>query len=325
MESTNGLKAKLFSILKIEEKKTRVAQIEKEMSQPNFWDNREKATVATQELSYLNDILKRFEQAESHEQLLALEKESLLAGKYDNKNAILSLHAGAGGTEAQDWAQMLLRMYMRFAQGKGWSYEILDQSSGEEAGIKSATMEVKGINAFGYLKSESGVHRLVRISPFDADKARHTSFAIVDVIPELDEALHTLNEKDIRVDVFKASGHGGQGVNTTDSAVRLTHLPTGIVVSVQNERSQLQNKAVAMKILASRLQSLEEAKQKDETARLRGQHLPVEWGSQIRSYVLQPYQQVKDHRTGYTSSNPNAVLNGDISVFIDAYLQQEAT
>ncbi len=325
MESTRELKEKLFSTLGIESKKARVAQIEKEIAQPNFWENREKATAITQELSHLNDILKLFAQAESYEQLLALEKESLLSDKHDSKNAIVSLHAGAGGTEAQDWAQMLLRMYVRFAQKKGWLCNIVEQSPGEEAGIKSATLEVKGVNAFGYLKAENGVHRLVRISPFDADKARHTSFALVDVIPELGEALGKIEEKDIRVDVYKASGHGGQGVNTTDSAVRLTHKPSGIVVSVQNERSQLQNKAVAMKILASRLQSLEEAKQKDEKARLRGQHLPVEWGSQIRSYVLQPYQQVKDHRTDYTSSNPTAVLDGDLDAFINAYLQKEAT
>jgi len=315
-------KDKLHKILKIEEKKADVALIQKQMSEANFWDDREKATESSQKLSALNDIISRFEVASTDEEISALEKEGLLSGEYDSKNAIVAFHAGAGGTEAQDWAQMLERMYLRHAEKRGWKTSILHESFGEEVGIKSATIEIKGHNAFGYLKGEAGVHRLVRISPYDADKARHTSFALVEVIPEMDEVEDIdIDEKEIRIDVFKASGHGGQGVNTTDSAVRITHLPTGIVVSVQNERSQLQNREMALKILKSRLKQRQLESRRNETNELRGEFQPVEWGSQIRSYVLQPYQQVKDHRTEYTSVNPTTVLGGDINKFIDAYLE----
>ncbi len=315
-------KEKLSKILKIEDKKAEVASIQQQMSEPRFWDNREKATELSQKLSALNDIISRFDSASTAEDLSQLEKEGLLSGEYDSKNAIIAFHAGAGGTEAQDWAQMLERMYLRFAEKRGWKSVILHESQGEEAGIKSATIEIKGHNAFGYLKGEAGVHRLVRISPYDADKARHTSFALVEVIPEMDEVEDIdIDDKDIRVDVFKASGHGGQGVNTTDSAVRITHLPTNIVVSVQNERSQLQNREMALKILKSRLKQRQLESRRTETNELRGEFQPVEWGSQIRSYVLQPYQQVKDHRTECTSVNPTAVLGGDINKFIDGYLE----
>lgn len=320
--NTEERKNKLSKILKIEEKKAEVASIQKQMSEPRFWDNREKATELSQKLSALNDIISRFDSASTAEDLSQLEKEGLLSGEYDSKNAIIAFHAGAGGTEAQDWAQMLERMYLRFAEKRGWKATILHESQGEEVGIKSATIEIKGHNAFGYLKGEAGVHRLVRISPYDADKARHTSFALVEVIPEMDEVEDIeIDDKDIRVDVFKASGHGGQGVNTTDSAVRITHLPTNIVVSVQNERSQLQNREMALKILKSRLKQRQLESKRNKTNELRGEFQPVEWGSQIRSYVLQPYQQVKDHRTECTSVNPTAVLGGDINKFIDAYLE----
>lgn len=316
-------KSKLSKILKIEEKKAEVASIQQQMSEPRFWDNREKATELSQKLSALNDIISRFDSASTTEDLSQLEKEGLLSGEYDSKNAIIAFHAGAGGTEAQDWAQMLERMYLRFAEKRGWKATILHESKGEEVGIKSATIEIKGHNAFGYLKGEAGVHRLVRISPYDADKARHTSFALVEVIPEMDEVEDIeIDDKEIRVDVFKASGHGGQGVNTTDSAVRITHLPTNIVVSVQNERSQLQNREMALKILKSRLKQRQLESKRNETNELRGEFQPVEWGSQIRSYVLQPYQQVKDHRTECVSSNPSDVLNGNIDKFVDSYLEK---
>jgi len=314
-------KEKLSKVLKIEEKRAEASNIESLMASPDFWVDREKATNLSQKLSELNQIIKKFDKASSEEEISSLEKEGLLSGEYDDKNAIVSFHAGAGGTEAQDWAQMLERMYLRYAEKRGWQTAILDESRGEEAGIKSATVEIKGHNAYGYLKGEAGVHRLVRISPFDADKARHTSFALVDIIPEMDEIGDIeIDDKDLRIDVFKSSGHGGQSVNTTDSAVRITHNPTGIVVSVQNERSQLQNKNKAMQILKSRLHQIKAKERAGETERLRGDLMPVEWGSQIRSYVLQPYQQVKDHRTGFTSVNPDKVLSGDLDGFIDSYL-----
>lgn len=317
-------KEKLAKVLKIEEKRAEASNIESLMASPDFWVDREKATNLSQKLSELNQTIKKFDNASTEEEISSLEKEGLLSGEYDDKNAIVSFHAGAGGTEAQDWAQMLERMYLRYAEKRGWQTAILDESRGEEAGIKSVTVEIKGHNAYGYLKGEAGVHRLVRISPFDADKARHTSFALVDIIPEMDEIGDIeIDDKDLRIDVFKSSGHGGQSVNTTDSAVRITHNPTGIVVSVQNERSQLQNKNKAMQILKSRLYQLKTKERAGETERLRGDLMPVEWGSQIRSYVLQPYQQVKDHRTGFTSVNPTAVLNGELDDFINSYLNSK--
>lgn len=259
--------------------------------------------------------------SEIEEKVEGLEFKRMLGGDDDQKNAIVSINAGAGGTEAQDWAEMLLRMYVRYGERSRYEVEMLDYQPGEEAGIKSATFFVKGSYAYGYLKSESGVHRLVRISPFDANKRRHTSFASVFVSPEIDEDIQVeIDEKDLRVDTFRAGGKGGQHVNKTDSAVRITHLPTGIVVSCQNERSQHQNRAVAMKVLRARLYELEKEKQREKLEELHSTKKDIAWGSQIRSYVLHPYRMIKDHRTGYETGNVEPVLDGDLSEFIEAYL-----
>ena len=262
------------------------------------------------------------------EELLALElqlgqMEFLLAfsGPYDDRTAILAVHAGAGGTESQDWAQMLLRMYLRWAESQGYKTQILDMSPGDEAGIKSAMVEVAGQWAYGYLRAERGVHRLVRLSPFDASHARHTSFALVEVLPEAaQETELIIGPDDLRVDVYHASGHGGQNVQKTSTAIRITHLPSGIVVTCQNERSQLQNKESAMKVLRARLVERELKRRAEEQAQLKGQHIPAEWGNQIRSYVLHPYKMVKDHRTGYETSDPDAVLDGQLNPLLQAYL-----
>jgi len=316
-------KEELEKLLKIDEKRMQMAQIQTEMNNPVFWADMEKSRIKTQEMANLQKAIDEFEQAESPVALHQLEIKALLSDKYDENNALLSLHAGAGGTEAQDWAEMLLRMFERFAERRGFKSEILEISPGEEAGIKSATLKISGPYAFGYLKSEAGVHRLVRLSPYDADKARHTSFALVEVIPEIAPDEETkIEEKDLRVDVYRSAGHGGQSVNTTDSAVRLTHLPTKIVVTCQNERSQLQNKATALKILQSKLLALKLKEQKEEEAKLRGEHLSAGWSNQIRSYVLHPYKQVKDHRTEITSTNPEDVLGGNLDQFIEGYLKQ---
>ncbi len=251
-----------------------------------------------------------------------MEFELLFTGEYDERNAILAVHAGAGGTESQDWAEMLLRMYLRWAERRGHQADVLEVSYGEEAGVKSATIEVKGGYAYGWLKSERGVHRLVRLSPFDADHARHTSFALIEVLPEAEEEVEVeINPEDLRIETFRASGPGGQNVQKTSSAVRITHLATGTVVVCQNERSQLQNKETAMRILRSRLLDLELARRAQEQARLKGEHIAAAWGNQIRSYVLHPYKMVKDHRTGYETSDAAAVLDGDLDGFISAYLK----
>ncbi len=253
------------------------------------------------------------------------ELQRLLGGKHDISNAIVTIHPGAGGTEAQDWADMLLRMYLRWCERHGFKVQMLDLLPGEEAGIKSATFLVQGEFAYGHLKSEAGVHRLVRISPFDASGRRHTSFASVFVVPELDESIEIdVDEKDLRIDTYRASGAGGQHVNKTSSAVRITHIPTGIVVQCQNERSQHKNKAIALKILKGRLYQLEKAKREEEKQKLHDQKKEIGFGSQIRSYVLHPYQMVKDHRTGIETGNVNDVLDGNIDKFIEAYLQEEA-
>ncbi len=256
-----------------------------------------------------------------------LEKRSftaMLSGKYDHDSAILALHAGAGGTDSQDWAAMLERMYLRWAEKRGYKAEILDITEGEEAGIKSVTIEVGGEYAFGYLRSEKGVHRLVRLSPFDAAHRRHTSFALVEVLPQvaMDEAEIEIDPGDIKVDVYRSSGAGGQNVQKNATAVRITHIPTGMVVTCQNERSQTQNREFAMRILRARLLELKQAEKEEERAVLRGEYTKAEWGSQIRSYVLHPYQMVKDHRTDHESGNTQAILDGDLDEFMEDYLRQ---
>jgi peptide chain release factor 2 len=269
------------------------------------------------------------ELSEKVEQLQQLvdkaEFEMLLSGKHDSSNAILTIHSGSGGTESQDWASMLYRMYARYIEKKGFSSQIIEYQSGDEAGIKSVTVLVSGDYAFGYLKAETGVHRLVRISPFDANQRRHTSFASVLAVPEVDDDIEIeIAEKDLRIDTYRASGAGGQHVNTTDSAVRITHLPTGVVVCCQNERSQIKNREVAMKVLKSRLYELELEKQKKAQDDLAGEKKEISWGSQIRSYVLHPYRMIKDHRTNYEVGNVDAVLDGELDGFIRAYLTMEA-
>jgi len=260
------------------------------------------------------------------DRLADLEVRVLLSGEHDSRDAIVTVHAGAGGTDSADWAEMLLRMLLRWAERQKFTVDLHDRQEGDEAGIRSATFTVHGARAYGLLQGERGVHRLVRISPFDAQARRHTAFASVDVVPVMDEVddVIVIPDDDLRVDVYRSSGPGGQGVNTTDSAVRLTHLPTNIVVSCQNERSQLQNKATAMALLKSKLAELEREKREAELAAVRGEQRDVAWGSQIRSYVLHPYQMVKDHRTGQETGNTSAVLDGDIDAFLTAYLQWKA-
>jgi len=263
--------------------------------------------------SELTKLTSRFEQ---------LESQQLFTGDYDNRNAMLALHAGAGGTESQDWANMLLRMYLRWAERHGYEAEALDVSTGEEAGIKNAIVEIKGEDAFGYLKGEHGVHRLVRLSPFDADHARHTSFALVEVLPEAEETVDLkINPEDLRIDTFRSSGPGGQHMQKTSSAVRITHVPTGLVATCQGQRSQHQNKEAALKVLYSRLLELDRKQKEEERAKLKGERVEAAWGNQIRSYVLHPYKMVKDHRTDYEVHDAEAVLDGELDGFITAYLR----
>jgi len=276
--------------------------------------------TSEEDTSLKAEIQSEIEKLESR--LDEMEFQRAFSGQYDARSAILSIHAGAGGTESQDWAEMLLRMYLRWAERRGYESKILDTSYGEEAGIKNAVVEVNGKYACGYLKSEHGVHRLVRLSPFDADHARHTSFALVEVMPEAETGVDVkMGPDDLRVDVFRSSGPGGQHMQKTSSAVRLTHLPSGLVVTCQSERSQHQNKETALKILESRLLELELAKQAEERAKLKGKRVSAGWGNQIRSYVLHPYKMVKDHRTNYQTSDPDAVLNGELDELIVAYLR----
>jgi len=257
-------------------------------------------------------------------QLDKLELSLALSGEYDRRDAILAIHSGAGGTDSQDWAEMLLRMYLRWAEGHGYQARVLDMTAGEEAGIKSAMVEVAGRDAYGYLRAERGVHRLVRLSPFDFAHARHTSFALVEVLPEVEDVAEvTIDPDDLRIDVFRASGHGGQNVQKNATAIRITHIPSGTVVSCQNERSQYRNKDIAMKVLQARLLERELERQTEEKARLKGEHVSAAWGNQIRSYVLHPYKMVKDHRTGYETSDAEAVLDGELDELLRAY--QKAT
>lgn len=317
-------KQDLSKLLKIDEKKRLVLEIQEKMGEPNFWQNREQAEELTKKLNMLNNIITKFESATSETEINELEKQTLLNGPYDENNALLSIYSGAGGTEAQDWAQMLLKMYQRWAQNNGYDFKLLDVSKGEEAGIKSASVIISGIYAYGWLKSESGVHRLVRLSPFDADHARHTSFALVEIIPQFHEAKEIkIDPKDIKIDVYRAGGHGGQGVNTTDSAVRITHLSSGIVVTCQNERSQIQNRETALKILQTRLYRLKLQQEAEKKQEIRGELMSPEWGSQIRSYVLHPYKLVKDHRTNFESADPDKVLSGDLNRFMEEYLKNQ--
>ncbi len=336
-------------------KAAEIGKLEKESIAPDFWDAPEVAQKKMQRLSDLkqevelwNDLETRVadltdlleladaaddqaiadeiagEVDEIEQQIDRLEYRLLLSGEYDDHDAILAIHAGAGGTESQDWAQMLLRMYLRWAQSQGFGTEMIDQTEGEEAGIKSVTVEISGRHAYGYLKAERGVHRLVRISPFDASNRRHTSFALVEVMPLIDDDIEIeINPNDLRMDTYRASGAGGQHVNKTSSAVRIVHEPTGIVVQCQNERSQLQNREMAMRILRARLLELEIEKREEEQARLKGEHVDAGWGNQIRSYVLHPYHMVKDHRTGYETGKTEAVLDGDLEPFIMAYLKSQ--
>jgi peptide chain release factor 2 len=290
------------------------------------WREVEKRVAEVAELVSLEDSSLEAEIESEVEKLAArldeMELEAAFSGDYDARNAILSIHAGAGGTESQDWAQMLMRMYLRWAERRGYQAEVLDVSPGEEAGIKSVVIGVNGDYANGYLRSEHGVHRLVRLSPFDADHARHTSFALVEVMPEAEADVDVrIEPDDLRVDVFRSSGPGGQHMQKTSSAVRLTHLPSGLTVSCQSERSQHQNKEIALKILRSRLLELELERRAEERAKLKGKRITAGWGNQIRSYVLHPYKMVKDHRTDYQTGDTDAVLDGELDGFITAYLR----
>ncbi len=324
------------------------------MTSPDFWDDNEEATRISKKVDEIKNKLNVLEvlkedideievylelaDEEGEEGLLEqvdrkienlknrldrLELKTRMNGDYDKNNAILSIHPGAGGTESQDWAEMILRMYDRWAQNQDFEVKTIDFQSGDEAGVKRVTVLIKGEYAFGYLKGESGVHRLVRISPFDSSGRRHTSFASVDVLPEVEDDLDVdINEQDINMETFRASGAGGQHVNTTDSAVRITHQPTGVVVQCQNERSQHKNKQLAMKILKTRLMELKKEAQAEKIDELRGEHKEIAWGSQIRSYVFHPYNKIKDHRTGFEEGNTEKVMDGYLNEFIDAYLKE---
>jgi len=298
---------------KISDLKKRITKIQEQMASPEFWQNRSKAQEKIDEYNQLKNLLENLEK-----------KPKYFSSDLDQKNAIVMISAGTGGTEACDWAQMLLKMYLKFAERKKFQTRIAEYNQAQEAGIKNAVLEISGPYAYGYFKTEQGVHRLVRISPFDADKARHTSFALVEVIPEIsDKIVDEIPEKDLKIEVFRSSGHGGQSVNTTDSAVRITHIPTNITASCQNERSQFQNKEMALKILKAKLYSQMQAQHTKDIEKLKSGIIGAQWGSQIRSYVLQPYQMVKDHRTNYKESNAEKVLNGEIDSFIEKVLEKE--
>ncbi|WP_202796008.1 peptide chain release factor 2 [Opitutus terrae] len=346
----------LWRFLDCEQKQREIEALEAEMGAPTFWDSNERAQKHIAKLNGLKkavlpvvafhkkvedlDVMVELVEAASEgeresyaqeldsnvtamvEELDALEIASFLTGQFDRNNAILSIQSGAGGTESNDWADMLFRMYNRWAERRGFSIEVQDVQAGDQAGITKATLLIKGENAYGYAKAERGVHRLVRISPFDANKRRHTSFCAVDVVAEITEDVDVeINENDLRIDVYRSSGKGGQGVNTTDSAVRITHLSSGIVVVCQNERSQLKNKAAAMNVLKARLYEKKQDEQRAEMDKFYGEKGEIGWGAQIRSYVLQPYQMVKDLRTGVSTSDTQGVLDGDLDRFVNAWLR----
>lgn len=341
-----------FATLKIERLEEHKQKLEAELAKPDAWSDAEAAQAKAQQLSKLTQQITPWRElaakvddargllelgdasleAELDDQLSdaekaygALRRDLLFSGPYDDHDAILTLRAGAGGVDAMDWTQMLLRMYTRWAENSGMKTEILDESRGEEAGVKSVTLSIKGPHAFGKLRSENGVHRLVRLSPFNADNLRQTSFAMAEVLPEIDSPDEVqVDEKDLRVDVFRAGGHGGQSVNTTDSAVRITHIPTGIVVSIQNERSQLQNKATAMSILRSKLAQLQLEQHAETIAELKGPNQEAAWGNQIRNYVLHPYTLVKDTRTKYEERDATGVLDGRLDGFMNTFLESQA-
>ena len=342
--------------LDLQNKEERIIELERTMEAPGFWDDMDKAQKYMKELKNLKDSIETYNNLkslyddilvliemgeESEDAEIAEEAKSsmdefaskvdevkiktLLSGEYDKYNAILKLNAGAGGTESCDWTSMLYRMYTRWAESKGFTTQVLDFLEGEEAGIKSITVQINGKNAYGYLKSERGVHRLVRISPFNAAGKRQTSFASCDVMPDIEEDLDVeINDDDIRIDTYRSSGAGGQHINKTSSAIRITHLPTGIVVQCQNERSQLQNKDKAMKMLKAKLYLLKQQEEQEKKSGIRGEIKEIGWGSQIRSYVMQPYTMVKDHRTNEETGNVSSVLDGNIDQFINAYLKQNS-
>ncbi|EKC6423933.1 peptide chain release factor 2 [Staphylococcus pseudintermedius] len=356
LDSYSAKLEQLRGSLDLENKETNIQEYEEMMADPQFWDNQERAqTIIDQNNAIKSVVNNYYEVAETLEEMVAtyellqeeyddemkddleqevigfqtkvdqFELQLLLDGEHDANNAILELHPGAGGTESQDWTNMLLRMYQRYCEQQGFKVEIVDYQAGDEAGVKSVTMLVKGHNAYGYLKAEKGVHRLVRISPFDSSGRRHTSFASCDVIPEFNnEKIEVeINSDDITVDTFRASGAGGQHINKTESAIRITHHPTGIVVNNQNERSQIKNREAAMKMLKAKLYQLELEQKEQELAAIRGEQKDIGWGSQIRSYVFHPYSMVKDHRTNEETGNVNAVMEGEIGPFIEAYLRHQ--
>lgn len=342
-----------MELLRIEDLHSEKKRLEEDIQSSGFWNNQENATAVSKRLSDITSEIEQWENMEKEvksllgliadmgdvpdeamkqeiqEQIETLQKRFsslefylLLSGKHDKKNAIVAVHAGSGGTEAQDWAEMLRRMLFRYVEKKGWKITILDESQGAEAGIKACVFHIEGRYVYGHLQSEHGTHRLVRISPFDAEQMRHTSFALIEVIPEMEESeMEEIDSKDLRVDTFMSGGKGGQSVNTTYSAVRIVHIPTGITVQCQNERSQIQNKETAMKILRSKLLKLKEEQEEKERLELRGEYKSAEWGNQIRSYVLHPYKMVKDIRTRYETKDPDDVLNGNLDPFIESYLR----